>query len=117
MIRLRLLGTLELRDDEHELRAVLAQPKRLALLAYLAIATPVGFQRRDTLLALFWRDLDEMHARDALNAALGFLRRSLGTGAITSRGSEDVANEVVNAMKGALLRGKKVTVRRDRDSR
>jgi len=31
--------------------------------------------------------------------------------------SEDVANEVVNAMKGALLRGKKVTVRRDRDSR
>jgi ATP-dependent RNA helicase DeaD len=31
--------------------------------------------------------------------------------------SEDVADEVITAMKGALLRGKKVTVRRDRDSR
>ena len=28
--------------------------------------------------------------------------------------SEDVADEVIGAMKGALLRGKKVTVRRDR---
>ena len=31
--------------------------------------------------------------------------------------SEDVADQVIDAMKGALLRGKKVTVRRDRDSR
>jgi ATP-dependent RNA helicase DeaD len=31
--------------------------------------------------------------------------------------SEDVADQVINAMKGALLRGKKVTVRRDRESR
>jgi len=31
--------------------------------------------------------------------------------------SEDVADDVINAMKRALLRGKKVTVRRDRDSR
>ena len=30
--------------------------------------------------------------------------------------SEDVADQVVNAMKGALLRGKKVTIRRDRES-
>jgi len=31
--------------------------------------------------------------------------------------SEDVADDVINAMKRAMLRGKKVTVRRDRDSR
>ena len=31
--------------------------------------------------------------------------------------SEDVADDVIRAMKGALLRGKKVTIRRDRDPR
>jgi DNA-binding SARP family transcriptional activator len=54
MIRLRTLGALDLRDaDGQELRGVLAQPKRAALLAYLALATPRGYHRRDTLLALF----------------------------------------------------------------
>ena len=44
MIRLRTLGPLDLRgSDGEELRTILAQPKRVALLAYLALATPRGF--------------------------------------------------------------------------
>ena len=53
MIRLRVLGSIELENSNgSELRAILAQPKRFALLVYLA-STPRVFHRRDTLLALF----------------------------------------------------------------
>jgi adenylate cyclase len=79
MIHLRMLGALDLRgSDGQELRPVLAQPKRAALLAYLALATPRGPHRRDTLLALFWPEQDTDHARNALSQAVHFLRRSLG---------------------------------------
>ena len=89
-MRLRLLGTIELLDSAgSEVRAVLAQPKRLALLAYLA-SNPRAFHRRDTLLALFWPDQDETHARSALNQAIRFLRKQLGDEAIQSRGAEEV---------------------------
>ena len=48
-IELRTLGTLDLRAaDGRELYSLLAQPKRIALLAYLCIAQPRGFHRRDT---------------------------------------------------------------------
>jgi serine/threonine-protein kinase len=46
------------------------QPKRLALLAYLAVATPRGVHRRDTLLALFWPDQDAESARGALRVVV-----------------------------------------------
>ena len=92
MIRLQLFGSLGLRDGEgRELRTILAQPKRLALLAYLAAASPSGTQRRDTLLGLFWPELDQEHARNALSKAIHFLRRSLGEGAITSRSADELA--------------------------
>ena len=80
MIHLRTLGGLDLRgSDGHELRAVLAQPKRAALLAYLALATPHRPHRRDTILALFWPEQDTEHARNALSQAVHFLRRSVGS--------------------------------------
>lgn len=94
MIRLCILGPIELTGpDGRELRAVLAQPKRLALLTYLAAATPRRFHRRDTLLALFWPELDQAHARDALKQAVRFLRQALGgreTGVLVSRGAHDI---------------------------
>lgn len=91
MIELRTLGSLDLRGaDGFELRPVLQQPKRLALLAYLAVAHPPRFYRRDTLLAMFWPELDGEHARAALRRALYFLRRSLGDGVILGRGDEEV---------------------------
>ncbi len=91
MIRCRTLGALELRGSvsgEHV--AVLSQPKRAALLVYLAVATPRGFHRRDTLLALFWPELDQEHARAALRQSLRFLRRELGREVIQNRGAEEV---------------------------
>jgi len=79
MIRLSILGAVDIRGpDDREFHTVLAQPKRLALLAYLAAATPRAFHSRDTLLALLWPDLDEEHARAALRQALYVLRGALG---------------------------------------
>lgn len=91
MIELRTLGALELHGaDGGELRRVLQQPKRLALLAYLAVATPRRFHRRDALLATFWPDLDTDHARGALRRSLYFLRRALGDGVLVGRGDEEI---------------------------
>ena len=64
---LRILGGVELcGPDGRPVRSILAQPKRLALLIYLAAAGPEAFRRRDTLLALFWPEADAGRARRAL---------------------------------------------------
>jgi DNA-binding SARP family transcriptional activator/TolB-like protein/tetratricopeptide (TPR) repeat protein len=94
VITIRLFGAIDLRGGAgQELRSVLAQPKRLALLAYLAAAEPAGPHRRDTLLGLFWPELDQDRARNNLSQAVHFLRRWLGDAAITSRGGADLALE------------------------
>ncbi|MBA3555834.1 MAG: hypothetical protein H0W29_13890, partial [Gemmatimonadales bacterium] len=91
MIELHTLGVVDLRaPDGRELRAILHQPKRLGLLAYLAAASPRRFHRRDSLLALFWPDLDQDHARAALRRSLYFLRTELGADAVSSRGDDEV---------------------------
>ncbi len=91
MIRLQTLGVLDLRSaDGAELRAVLAQPKRLALLIYLAAGAPHGFHRRDTILALFWPERDLESARASLSRAVYFLRHELGAGILLSRGDEEI---------------------------
>jgi len=69
---------------------VLRQPKRLALLAYLAVSRPRGFHRRDTLLGLFWPELDEEHARNSLGQAVHVLRRELGSESLVNRGSAEI---------------------------
>ena len=91
MVEFRVLGALNLLGaDGRELTSVLAQPKRVALLAYLAAATPHRLHRRDSLVALFWPELDQEHARAALRQALHGLRRALGEGVVVSRGDEDI---------------------------
>lgn len=91
MIELRTFGRVELKSsDGHEIRAVTAQPKRAALLAYLAAAQPRGFQRRDALLALFWPELDQDRARAALRKAVHHLRRALDEEALPGRGDEEL---------------------------
>ena len=90
-MRLRVLGTLELRNSSgEELRAVVAQSKRAALLAYLALAAPRGPHRRDTLVTIFWPEQDAEHARNALSQAVHFLRRWLGPESIVGRNSESI---------------------------
>ncbi len=94
MIELRTLGAAGLEDAEgREVRAVLQQPKRLALLVYLATGRPGRFHRRDSLLALFWPDLDQDHARAALRRALYFLRQACGSEVIEGRGDDEVGIE------------------------
>ncbi len=84
------LGPVRLTDaGARELHALLAQPRRLALLAYLAVAAPRGLHRRDAILTLFWPDLDQQHARAALRQALRVIRASLGA-AITTRGDDEI---------------------------
>jgi serine/threonine protein kinase/DNA-binding SARP family transcriptional activator len=91
MIELRLIGRVSLTGVEgREVRNLLGQPRRLALLAFLAAATPRGFHRRDSLLPLFWPELDQQHARGALRQALHVLRANLGAETVASRGDEEV---------------------------
>jgi DNA-binding SARP family transcriptional activator len=92
MIELRTLGALGLSSAEGTpLASVLAQPRRTALLCYLALESPRGFQRRDTLYPLFWPEHSTEQARHALRQSLYFLRHELGPEAIVSRGDDAVA--------------------------
>lgn len=89
MIELRTLGALDLKgSDRQDLRAILAQPKRLALVIYLALST--HWQRRDSVVDLFWPDLDTDHARGALRQALRFIRRELREDVLSGRSEEEV---------------------------
>ncbi|HEX6316915.1 MAG TPA: hypothetical protein VFZ73_18715, partial [Gemmatimonadaceae bacterium] len=89
--KLNILGTLELRDGENApVSSILQQPRRLALLVYLAMAERDAMVKRDTLLGLFWPDMSQENGRRALSQAIHFLRRALGKDAIVGRGHEDV---------------------------
>jgi DNA-binding SARP family transcriptional activator/TolB-like protein len=92
MIELRLLGLHGLRgSDGRELGVLPAQPKRFALLAYLAIGGGDGYHRRDSVAAMFWPDLDQFAARRALRNTLYHLREALGGDVIIGRGDDAIA--------------------------
>jgi len=91
MLRFQTLGQVDLRGrDGHPVHDLLTQPRRLGLLAYLAVARPRGLHRRDRLVALFWPDLDDGRARAALSQALHVIRKALGAGVLVTRGAEEV---------------------------
>src|SRR5438270_534562 len=92
MILFRTLGTSELEEElGASARPIAIQAKRLALLAYAALAGRGRHRRRDSIVALFWPDLDEEHARSALRQALTYLRRTLGASTVVTRGEEEIA--------------------------
>lgn len=92
MIRLHLFGALQVAaSDGRDLHALIAQPKRLAALAYLATRPAGEFVRRDTLLGVFWPELDQTAARRSLRQTLHVLRGHLGAEALQTRGDDDVA--------------------------
>ena len=87
MIDIRVLGTLEIhRPDGSVPPVALTQPKRLALLLYLALAEPSGYQSRESLMALLWPEADDESARHSLRNALYGLRQALGEAAFVTRG-------------------------------
>jgi len=90
-MRLSLLGTLSLEAKRgREVHTVMKRPKCLAMLSYLAAATPRGFQRRDKLVALFWPEIDTDRARHALRQVLYVLRRALPEGVLVARGDNEL---------------------------
>jgi DNA-binding SARP family transcriptional activator len=91
MLYLQTFGVVDLRGTTRlQIRPLLAQPKRMALLVFLALAGKGVFRRRDTLVSLFWPEQDEPHARSALRQAVRFLRVELGSAAIIGRGEEEI---------------------------
>ncbi len=91
MIELEVFGSLNLRAPEgFDARRVLRQPKRAALLAFLALDSAGGFVRRDRLLGIFWPEADRERARSSLRQALRFLRTSLGDDVLVNRSAEEV---------------------------
>jgi serine/threonine-protein kinase len=90
LIRLALFGAPQIsRADGTDASALLAQPKRLALLAYLAIGADT-YHRRDSLLAVFWPELDQFAARRALRNTLYQLRLALDDDVFASRGDDEI---------------------------
>jgi DNA-binding SARP family transcriptional activator/TolA-binding protein len=65
-----------------------AQPKRVALLTYVALASVKSAARRDALLALFWPELGDEEGRRALRQGLHYLRRTLGEDVFAGEGDE-----------------------------
>lgn len=89
MLRLTVLGSPHLRADSAP-GAIRLQPKRLAVLAYLAVEATGQPCRRDTLIALFWPELGGARARNALSQALHGLRRAVGEEVVGGAGAEEL---------------------------
>jgi DNA-binding SARP family transcriptional activator/tetratricopeptide (TPR) repeat protein len=87
MIRLLTLGPPALQGSNGPLAF---PPALFGLLAYIAVAPPGVCLRRDALLSVFWPELDEQHARNALSQAVFQIRHRLGREAIQSRGKHEV---------------------------
>lgn len=106
--RLRTLGPVALTTaDAGAAARILAQPKRLAVLAYLAARPPGERVSRDRILGMFWPELPAARARGALRNALYFLRDTLGAEAIPGGGGAvAVSPEHVSCDAAELLAGR-----------
>lgn len=90
MLRLTLLGPVDLVDPITHARPDLGGTRNLALLVYLfseAVERPV---RRDTVATLLWPESEQKNARGSLNTAVHQLRAALGDVVIPSRGQEEL---------------------------
>jgi len=84
---LRVLGTLAVqpRTGGGPVTGI-TQPKRLALLLYLALAEPAGPHSRESLMALLWPEANDESTRHSLRNTIYGLRQALGEAAIVSLG-------------------------------
>jgi DNA-binding SARP family transcriptional activator len=90
-IQLQLLGPVRIsRADGLATGPLLTQPRRLAIVVYLALARPRGLQARDTLVALLWPEADQSRGRHALRNALHAIRQALGDELIETAGDDFV---------------------------
>lgn len=90
-IEIRTFGLTEVSGlAEAEAASLLARPKRLALLVYLAVE---GAAPREALASLFWPDSRRERGRGALRNTILFLRRHVGAAALGSRSDVLVLDE------------------------
>lgn len=90
-VNVRALGSLEVHNGRgEELRAMHAQPKRLALFIYMALSGPGTLHSREKLCAMFWPESPEDLARLSLRQALHFLRKAAGSEIIASRSGDEI---------------------------
>jgi DNA-binding SARP family transcriptional activator len=87
LITLKLLGGAVLEGDAGPLTGRVAQRRRIALLAYLAVARgrPVS---RERLLALLWPETEPGRARHLLSDSVYIIRKELGETAVLSAGDD-----------------------------
>jgi DNA-binding SARP family transcriptional activator/TolB-like protein len=83
MFRLKLLGGATLEGPSGPLTGRAAQPRRLALLALLAVAGRQGCSR-DRLVGLMWPETEPERGRHLLSQSLYILRQALGGDAIVT---------------------------------
>jgi DNA-binding SARP family transcriptional activator/membrane-associated phospholipid phosphatase len=75
MLRLQLLGGFRAHLDTGEVPALARQPRRAALLTFLAVERDVA---REAVIALLWPEAAPDRGRHALNQGIYYLRRLLG---------------------------------------
>lgn len=91
LITLKVLGGLQLlRITEGKSERLSLQPKRAALLAYLAINCADAGCAREVLLPLFWPEVTEARARGALRKAIHEIRSVVGDDVIQSTGGDQL---------------------------
>jgi DNA-binding SARP family transcriptional activator len=93
-IQLVTFGGLRAVNDRGELRGLLGQHTRAALLVYLAIERRVS---RESLTTVFWPESDAENARHALRQSLYHLKKTIGEDWIQSSAHELIVADDVNA--------------------
>ena len=95
-LRISTLGTTTvLNPAGHTASSLVAQPKRLALLVYMAVVSrETGGVSRDRLYGVFWPDSSPDRASHNLTHSLGFIKRALGPDVITGKGPYSIADNV-----------------------
>lgn len=100
---LRTLDTIELRGcDGGAAERVVAVPRAIALLAYLALARPRGFHRRATLWAALWPATDDGDAAQ-LDSLIALIRRELGDSVLLDDAADGVAIDETQLLVDATL--------------
>lgn len=91
MHRLRTFGVVDMRDASgRELLPSVDETTPLALVAYLAVARPLGPHSREKLAALCWPSLSHADAQSALDETLDVIATALGDDVLTGVGGDSI---------------------------
>lgn len=122
MLRLQLLGGFRAQAQDADLSALARQPRRAALLSYLAVERDAP---RERVIALLWPDAPQERGRHSLNQGIYYLRRLIGAEWVEVKGervvvapwvatdvqelekaaADDAYDDVLRLYRGPLLSG------------